>query len=262
MLRMSQVSRDQAIGMLMTGATQDDVAKRFRVAPSTISHLQRRFQGNGVTRDRPLPGQPHVTTQAQDCYIHTTHLRDWFRAVAQTAAETRGRTRPQVCPRTVSRRLREEGIRPYHARVGVMLDQRRRRIRLEWARIHSNRNRDWRNARWRDVIFSDESRFLLFRHDGRRRVYRRRGERNAAQCVVQQDCFGGGGVMVWGAILGHGWRSALVFLEGALKARRYIDLILRNHVVPYVSSAIYRPDSTQPCGTLRNLQPWGAVYAR
>ena len=115
-----------------------------------------------------------------------------------------------------------------------MLDQRRRRIRLERARIHSNRNRDCRNARWRDVIFSDESRFLLFRHDGRCRVYCRRGERNAAPCVVQQDLFGGGGIMVWG-VIGHGWRSALVFVEGALNARRYIDLILRNHVVPYIT---------------------------
>ena len=143
MPQMSQVSRDQAIGMLMTGATQDDVARQFRVAPSTISRLQRRFQGTGVTCDRPRPGQPRVTTRSQDRYIRTTHLRDRFRAVAQTAAETRGRTRPQVCPRTVSSQLREEGIRPYHARVGVMLDQRRRRIRLEWAHIHSNMNRDW-----------------------------------------------------------------------------------------------------------------------
>ena len=71
--RMSQVSRDQGIGMLMTGATQDDVAKRFRVAPSTISRLQRHFQDTGVTRDRPQPGQPRVTTWAQDRYIHTTH---------------------------------------------------------------------------------------------------------------------------------------------------------------------------------------------
>ena len=103
MPRMSQVSRNQAIGMLMTGAMQDDIAKRFRVAPSTVSRLQRHFQDTGVTRDRPLPGQPHVTTRAQDRYIRTTHLRDRFRAAAQTAAETRGRTRPQVCPRTVSR---------------------------------------------------------------------------------------------------------------------------------------------------------------
>ena len=32
---------------------------------------------------------------------------------------------------------------------------------------------------WRRVLFTDESRFTLYRADGRRRVYRRRGERFA-----------------------------------------------------------------------------------
>ena len=56
---------------------------------------------------------------------------------------------------------------------------------------------------WRRVLFTDESRFTLYRADGRRRVYRRRGERFADACVVERDRFGGGSVMVWGGIA-HG----------------------------------------------------------
>ena len=44
---------------------------------------------------------------------------------------------------------------------------------------------------WRRVHFSDESRFTLYRADGRRRVYRRRGERFADACVVERDRFWG-----------------------------------------------------------------------
>ena len=43
---------------------------------------------------------------------------------------------------------------------------------------------------WRLVLFTDESRFILYRADGRRRVYRRRGERFADACVVERDPFG------------------------------------------------------------------------
>ena len=48
---------------------------------------------------------------------------------------------------------------------------------------------------WRRVLFTDESRFTLYRADGRRRVYRRRGERFADacvadSCVVERDRFG------------------------------------------------------------------------
>ena len=47
----------------------------------------------------------------------------------------------------------------------------------------------------------DESRFNLSHHDGRRQVFRRKGERFADCCVVERDGFGGGSVMVWGGII-------------------------------------------------------------
>ena len=42
----------------------------------------------------------------------------------------------------------------------------------------------------RRVLFTDESRFTLFSLDGRRRVYRRRGECFADACVNERDSFG------------------------------------------------------------------------
>jgi hypothetical protein len=53
----------------------------------------------------------------------------------------------------------------------------------------------------------------LFRPDGRRRVYRRRGERFADACVLERDRFGGGSVMVWGGI-SHGLKSPLIVTAG------------------------------------------------
>jgi hypothetical protein len=49
--------------------------------------------------------------------------------------------------------------------------------------------------------FSDESRFMLQKRDGRTRVYRRRNERFARNCVLEVDNFGGGSVKMWGAIV-------------------------------------------------------------
>ena len=46
-------------------------------------------------------------------------------------------------------------------------------------------------------MFSDESLFLLFRSNRRRRVYGRRGERYMDLCVIERDMYGGRGVMVW-----------------------------------------------------------------
>ena len=84
---------------------------------------------------------------------------------------------------------------------------------------------------WRRIWFSDESRFLLERRDGRQRVYRRRRERFAPNCVRQVDRYGGGSVMVWGA-MSYNDRSELVVVQGNLTANRYINQILRPHLLP------------------------------
>ena len=69
--------------------------------------------------------------------------------------------------------------------------------------------------------------------DGRLRVWRKRGEdlRNSEKAVLSKDMFGRGGVMVWGGVW-HGGRTPLVFIEGGLTGRRYIDEILDPVVLP------------------------------
>ena len=72
-----------------------------------------------------------------------------------------------------------------HARrphQGLDLTAVRRRNRLQWATAHLR----WPLARWRCVIFMDESRFQLYRANGRQLVWRRAGERFADVNVVNR----------------------------------------------------------------------------
>ena len=64
-------------------------------------------------------------------------------------------------------------------------------------------------------IFSDESRFMLFRADGCSRIYQCHYERFASSCVLVLDHFSGGSVMVWAGIH-HGGSTALLRVNGAL----------------------------------------------
>ena len=81
------------------------------------------------------------------------------------------------------------------------------------------------------MLFTDETRFCLDHHDGRVRVWRRRGERFADSCVRSSRQGRGGSVMIWAGISEQG-KTDLVFVEGNMNAQRYIDQVLQPVILP------------------------------
>jgi hypothetical protein len=98
--------------------------------------------------------------------------------------------------------------------VGLPLND-RRSVRLDWLRRFGLYRFSMR--RWRNVLFTDESRFTLQQAHGRKGVYRRRGELYADACVEERGRFGGGSFMVWGGIV-YCRKMPLVVINGNLNA--------------------------------------------
>jgi hypothetical protein len=82
-------------------------------------------------------------------------------------------------------RLRQHGIRPRRPYFGAVLTPLHRRERVRCC----NRLREWTFRNWRRIWFSDESRFLLQKHDGRIRVNRCWNESFSSSCVQEVDSF-------------------------------------------------------------------------
>ena len=107
----------------------------------------------------------------------------------------------------------------------------------------------WGRQQWDRVLFSNESRFNLSHHDGRIRVFRRRGERFADNCLIENDRFGGGSVIVWGGIVGRRKINHIV-VQGNLNAQGYINQILQPEAVPFLQKywpVILMHDNARPC---------------
>ena len=188
MPRLSDNQRNQAIGMLQAGAMVNEVAQHFGCSHQTSHNLYTRFAITGSIRDRPHPGQCHVTSQQDDRYITLTHLRNQFLPTMATARQL------GINAQIIWNCLRQNNIairarRPY---TDPILTARYRAARLLWAqrRLH------WTHRQWHNVIFSDELWFSISHADCRVRVYRGRNERYAQCCIRERDRFRGGSVMV------------------------------------------------------------------
>lgn len=83
--------------------------------------------------------------------------------------------------------------------------------RLQWAQQHRN----WTLEQWKNVLWTDESKFEFL--GTRRRIYVRRSstEKMAPQCIMPTVKHGGDFIMVWGCFSGHGTRD-LVKIEGII----------------------------------------------
>ena len=226
MPRLTDEQRNQAIGMLESQVTVSEVARRFNTSRPTIYKLQTRVQVTGTVRDTPRSGRPCVTNQAEDRHLRVVHLRNRFKTASSTAREWTGQH--QISRYTVKRRLKVHGIVARRAAERCALLVGHRQARLNWARLH----RAWIDQQWDRVIFTDECRFQLESHDGRQRVYRRRGERFSSNCVSTAS--DKRGLMVWGGVTTNG-RTDLVVFNGSVTARRYINEVLQANVLPFLA---------------------------
>ena len=158
MPRLNSLESGQAVDMLQAGSTQDRVAGIFGVNRRTILRLWSIFSTTGSISDTTRSGRPRVTTPREDRYIRRTHRQNRFEPASEKASALPNAHR--VAPQTVRNGLHDNVMRVRHPFRGPNLTP-------DWARTHATRGVRWCNS----ILFSEESRFLLRRVDGRGRVY-------------------------------------------------------------------------------------------
>ncbi|KAI4293188.1 hypothetical protein PAPHI01_2462 [Pancytospora philotis] len=116
--------------------------------------------------------------------------------------------------------MREHGYANYVRALKPRLTTRHKRARLGFARAtigHSDRA-------WERVVFTDEYKFTVYGHGGPRTVWRRRGPPTEPHHFRPVPHFGGGSVMVWGAITSRGV-GELVVIPTTMTAAVFIDTL-------------------------------------
>ncbi|CAB4382599.1 unnamed protein product [Rhizophagus irregularis] len=127
------------------------------------------------------------------------------------------------------KRYKKTGFAIPEKRPGRIHELYNRKDRLRWSKDKKN----WQEE-WKQVVWSDESRFALFESDGRVKVWRRAGDAYNKDCIQPTVKFGGGSVMFWGYFGWHGVRP-LVVVEGNMDSDKYVN-VLANHFILWVSN--------------------------
>ncbi len=104
-----------------------------------------------------------------------------------------------------------------------------KRRRILWAKAHLK----WTASKWKNVLWSDESKFYILVGNHRRRVLRAAEEGDLPVCY-QRSVQKPASLMVWGCISAYSMGSLHV-LEGTMDAERYIK-VLEQHAKPHTAA--------------------------
>ncbi len=115
-----------------------------------------------------------------------------------------------------------------------------RRWRLQFAQAHQN----WTIEDWKNVAWSDESRFLLRHSDGRIRIWRKEHESMNPSCLLSllHSLGGDDDVMLWGIFSWH-TLGPLGPIEHRLNTTAYLSIVA-DHVHPFMTTVYPSPMGT------------------
>jgi len=152
---------------------------------------------------------------------------DRFKTAPKLAKEMAESTGIKVSNKTIQRRLNKFGLKGCVAKKKPFISIKNKKKRLQFAKKHI----DWTVKDWKQVLWSDESKYNMKASDGAVYVRRKKGEALKMNCMRGTVKHGGGGnIMVWGCMSAAGV-GRLQKVDGIMTATTYID-ILKNSMLP------------------------------
>lgn len=252
---LTEAERGKILGLRIGGSSLAKIAKTLNIPKSTVYDTIKRYENTENLKSAPRSGRPKslkVEDQKILRDIASKENRGSLEEIQKRFVEVSG---VEVSKNTIRTNLHELGIFSRIAAKKPLLRRQQRENRLKWCMDRRN----WTVRQWKAIIWSDESRFKIFRNDGPARVWRKDGERYKIKNIRPTVKHGGGGIMVWGCFSGKGL-GPLVKVDGKMNHRDYIEILDKN-LVPLIATQFrgrgYKfQDDNAPVHTARNVQNW------
>jgi len=218
--RLSISKRARIHELVLEGYPSRFIASRENVAQSTVIRIKKKVETTGSVKDLPKPGRPRIITGRDERNV----IRHILNGECSTAVDIQKRLKTDgkfdVSVSTVKRVLRRNGFSGRIKRKKPYLKKKHRELRLKFAKKYKN----WKIEDWNKVIWSDESKFMIFGSDGRQYCWKRPGEPLRDEHVKPTVKFGGGSIMVWGCFSSFGFGN-IVRIYGRMNGELYRQIL-------------------------------------
>ncbi|KAL6727611.1 hypothetical protein Aduo_009474 [Ancylostoma duodenale] len=191
----------------------DIFPSQFNVGQSTIVAVRKRHRQYGRVLTLKSSGRRKCTTRLLDRNILRLCRENPRLSAADIAKEISIGVAKFSSIRTIRRRLRAGGLHARRPPRKPFMGPRNTRAILEWARAHLH----WTIADWQRVVWSDESKFLLFGTDEIAYIRRPTECHYDRKYQIPTQKHGGGNVLVWGCISSVGM-GPLHRIQGVMTA--------------------------------------------
>lgn len=178
---------------------------------------------------RETRGRPHKTSSETDRRIVVMAKKDPFMSSRAISAAIGN----EVSAQTVRRRLLQAKLPGRIARKVPLMRKQNIKMRLQFAREHLPWSGCEGEKKWRNILWSDETKINLFGNDCQRNVRRPKGKEFHVKYTKKTVKHGGGNIMVWGCFSWNGV-GPIYRIESTMNADGYRG-ILENVMLPYAS---------------------------
>ena len=214
--------RSQIIGLYRGMHTFGQMSKILEIPRSTVQSVVGKWRSTGSTLNLMRSGRPRKLSLRDVRNLRKTIQRNRWGSLKKITEEFNNPLRAnRVSSRTITLRMRELGFKSRKPVKKPLISESNKKKRLVFLSNHKY----WGLSEWFNVIWSDESRYKLFNHDGRQSVWRLTSEKYIPECMLR-TVREGGSVMIWGCFCGNKIGPIFVIDEN-VNAKVYLEKVFK-----------------------------------
>ena len=179
-----------------SGRSFREIGKIINRSSSTVQYIIKRYRKENRITNRPRKAPNKKFNEHDERWIRRKIKENPRLSAPKLTNEVEKYLGKSANPETVRRILRKQNFHGRTARNKPLISDTNKKKRLDFARQHLAKDFNF----WKQVIFTDESKFNIFHSDGKITVWRRPNEEFKIQNLNSTVKHGGGSVMVWGGV--------------------------------------------------------------